>query len=148
MLIVKVIVESYTFETVPGGNFVAALQVIGNQSGTLADREGCIFGAAPGVLTSVAVMLRHSVEIDQFDINSFIIYCDGSGPDIRWRPQSIRVYGVDATDAKHLLCNASPWPDNAPWIGKGAGASASCTLGNYGHIQASPTSPVNLKAGT
>lgn len=147
MSIVKVIVESYTFETVPQGNFVAAFQVIGNKSGTLADQEGCRFGGAPGVLTSVSVTLRHPVELDQFDAQSFIIYCDGSGPDIRWRPQSISVYGVDATNTQHLLCDISPWPDNAPSIGKGPGTSASCTLGNYNHIPARPASPINPRVG-
>lgn len=147
MSIVKVIVESYTFETVPAGDFIAAFQVIGNQSGTLADQEVCRFGRAPGEMTSVAVTLRHPVEIDEFDANSFIIYCDGSGPDIRWRPESISVYGVDASSTRHLLCNVSPWPDNAPWIGKGSGASASCTLGNYSHTSARPASPVSPRLG-
>lgn len=131
MSIVKVIVESYTFETVPQRDFIASFQVIGKQSGTLADQEGCRFGGAPAELTSVTVPLSHPVEIDEFDTNSFIIYRDGSGSNIRWRPQSVAVYGVDASNTRHLLCNVSPWPTNAPWIGIGPDASPSCILGHY-----------------
>lgn len=144
MSIVKVIVESYTFETVPQRDFIASFQVIGKTKGTLADQEGCRFGANPDDLTTVTVPLNQSVSIDDFDANSFIIYRDGSGSNIRWRPQSVAVYGVDASNTRHLLCNVLPWPANAPWIGVGPDAVASVTLGQYSQaptFSAKPSSP-------
>lgn len=130
MPIEKIVVEAHTFETIPPGGFVAALQVIGNQSGTLAD-EVRKFGGAPGEFVSASVTLSQPVNINEFDENSFIIYMDGGGFEIRWRPQDLAVYGVDENNDRHLLCNVTPWPDDAPWIGTAPDSSPSCTLGHY-----------------